>query len=116
MGHGAIGDGASAAARGAHGRQLRRGTLDYVLAYEALVQREFSHDPNAPGEPVFIVGQGHWVTHHAVAMLVFNLDTTRSSSNALALSIEYLHGRNQFGQLIEYAKVDAAALGVSYYW
>src|SRR5262249_50132897 len=56
VGHGALGDGA--AARGAHGRQLRRGTLDYVLAYEALVQREFSHDPTAPGEPVFIVDPG----------------------------------------------------------
>jgi len=116
LGHGALGGDDAAAARAKHGRELRRGRLDYLLAYEALVQREYSHDPAAPGQPVFIVGQGHWVTHHAVAMLVFNLDTLRSTSNALALSVEYLHGRNQFGQLIEYDQVDAVALGVSYYW
>jgi hypothetical protein len=117
MGHGALGgEGSSSAARGTHGRRLRRGARDFVLAYEALIQREYTQDPATPREPVFIVGPGHWVTHHAMASVVFNLDTKRSTSNALALSLEYIHGRNQFGQLIEYDTVDAVAVGVSYYW
>jgi hypothetical protein len=117
MGHGALGGGgASSAARGTHGRTLRRGARSYLLAYEALVQRQFAHDPAAPGQPVFVVGNSYWVTHHAVAMLVFNLDTLRSTSNALALSIEYLDGRNQHGQLTEYDKVRSGAVGLSYYW
>jgi hypothetical protein len=117
VGHGGLGaQDPSASARGPHGRALRRGARSYVLAYEALIQRQYAHDPAAPGQPVFVVGTGHWVTHHAMAMLVFNLDTLRSTSNALALSIEYIHGRNQRGQLTEYDEVNAGAVGLSYYW
>jgi hypothetical protein len=117
LGPGALGaEGGASAARGMHGRRLRRGARTWVLAYEALVQRQFSHDPAAPGEPVFMVNTDHWVTHHAMAMLVFNLDTARSTSNALAFSLELIDGRNQHGQLNEYDTIRTGAVGVSYYW
>jgi hypothetical protein len=98
------------------GRTLRRGARAYVLAYEALVQHKYAHDPGFPGQPVFRLDGGAWVTHHAVAMLVFNLDTLRSTSNALALSLELIDGRNQHGQLIEYDSVRTVAAAISYYW
>jgi hypothetical protein len=98
------------------GRSARRGARSYVLAYEALAQHKFAHDPASPGQPVFVLGSGHWLTHHAMAMLVFNLDTMRSTSNALALSLEYIDGRDQHGQLVEYHTIHAIAGAVSYYW
>jgi hypothetical protein len=98
------------------GRKLRRGARSYVLAYEALAQHKFVHVPAFAGEPVFALESGYWLTHHAMAMLVFNLDTLRSTSNALALSLEFIDGRNQHGQLVEYATVRTGSLGVSYYW
>jgi hypothetical protein len=39
-----------------------------------------------------------------------------ATSNAVAFSLDYLYGRNQFGQLIEYDELNSVALGVSYYW
>jgi hypothetical protein len=117
LGTGALGaEGASSAARGTHGRRLRRGARTWMLAYEALLQQQFSHDPAAPGRPVFLLGTGHWVTHHAMAMLFFNLDTAKSTSNALALSLEFIDGRNQHGQLIAYDTILTGAVGVSYFW
>jgi hypothetical protein len=117
FGPGALGGGGSSmGARGNHGRRLRRGARTYMLAYEALIQRQFAQDPNFPGEPVFIVGSGTWVTHHAQAMLMFNLDTLRSTSNALSISLEFFDGRNQHGQLIEYDRFTTGAIGLQYYW
>jgi hypothetical protein len=117
LGHGALGDGgAEEGARGGHGRLLRRGPRSFMLAYEALIQRQFTQDPAFPGQPVFIVGTGTWVTHHAMAILNFNLDTKRSTSNALAISLEFLDGRNQHGQLIEYDRFTTGAIGLQYYW
>jgi hypothetical protein len=116
IGAGALGTAGLAAARGTHGRKLRRGARTWMLAYEALLQRQYFHDPAAPGRPVFILGSGHWLTHHAMAILLFNLDTLRSTSNALAISIEFIDGRNQRGQLIEYDTIRTGALAVSYYW
>jgi Protein of unknown function (DUF1207) len=100
----------------ARGRRLRRGARSYILAYELLAQPKFAHDPAAVGEPVFTTVDGHWLTHHAMAMLMFNLDTRRSTSNAMALSLEYIDGRNQHGQLTEYATVQTGAFAFSYYW
>lgn len=117
FGPGALGGGGtSVGARGGHGRRLRRGARTYMLAYEALIQRQFTQDPAFPGEPVFIVGSGTWVTHHAMAMVMFNLDTMRSTSNALSISLEFLDGRNQHGQLIEYDTIRTGAIGLQYYW
>jgi hypothetical protein len=105
-----------APAPAARGRVLRRGARSYVLAYEALIQREFFHVAADVGEPVFVTGAGHWVTQHVMAMLVFNLDTHRSTSNALAVSLEYIDGRNQAGQLTEYDTIRTVATALSYYW
>ena len=87
-----------------------------MLAYELLAQHQYTHDPAAPGQPVFLTESGFWLTHHAMAMLIFNLDTLRSTSNALAVSLEYINGRNEHGQLIEYDQLRVAAASVSYYW
>ena len=107
----------AAPAAGPHAaRRLRRGARSYVLAYEALSQRKYLHDPTAPGQPLFLMGDGRWLTHHLMAMLVFNLDTERSTSNAIAVAVEFLDGRNQHGQLIEYDSVRTVALSLSYYW
>lgn len=95
---------------------LRRAGRTYMLAYEALIQRQFTQDPAFPGEPVFIVGSGRWVTHHAMAMIMFNLDTMRSTSNALSISLEFLDGRNQHGRLIEYDSIRTGAIGLQSYW
>ena len=44
------------------------------------------------------------------------LDTLRSTSNALSVSIEYLDGHNQHGQLTAYDTVRTGAIGLQYYW
>jgi hypothetical protein len=99
-------------------RRLHRGTVSYVLSYEALSQRQYHHDPDPlrRRQPVFVSGNGRWLTHHVVVMLVMNLDTERSTSNAIAGAVEYLDGRNQHGQLVEYDSVRTVALSISYYW
>lgn len=97
-------------------RRLRRGARSYVLAYEVLAQRKYHRDPATPGQAMFIQGDGRWLTHHLMTMLVFNLDTERSTSNAIAVALEYLDGRNQHGQLVEYDSIRTAALSLSYYW
>ncbi|MEP6652537.1 MAG: hypothetical protein ABJA82_04210 [Myxococcales bacterium] len=99
-------------------RRLHRGTFAYVLSYEALSQRQYLHDPDLlrRGQPVFVMGNGRWLTHHLMAMVVLNLDTERSTSNAIAGAVEYLDGRNQHGQLVEYDSVRTVAVSFSYYW
>jgi hypothetical protein len=99
-----------------HGRSLRRGARSYMLAYELLAQHRYRQDPAAPGRPVFLNGDGYWLTHHVMAMLMFNLDTQRSTSNAVAFALEYLGGRNQHGQLVEYDAIRTAAASILYYW
>jgi hypothetical protein len=99
-----------------HGRALKRGARSYLLAYELLAQPRYRQDPATPGRPVFLTDDGYWLTHHLMAMLMFNLDTQRSTSNAVAFALEYLDGRNQHGQLVEYATVRTAALSILYYW
>ena len=49
-------------------------------------------------------------------MGIYNLDTERSSSNAFAVSVDFIRGQSPFGQLVEYTHVSTFALGVSYYW
>jgi hypothetical protein len=118
LGHGAIDDETTrpVSAAPTRGRRLRRGARSYLLAYEVLAQHEYAHNPAAPGQALFVLGDGHWLTQHAMAMLLFNLDTQRSTSNALALSLEFIDGRNQHGQLIEYDAIRTGAFSLSYYW
>lgn len=99
-------------------RRLHRGTFSYVLSYEALSQRQYLHDPDPQrrGQPAFVMGNGRWLTHHLMAMVVLNLDTQRSTSNAIAGAVEYVDGRNQHGQLVEYDSIRTVAFSFSYYW
>jgi hypothetical protein len=64
----------------------------------------------------FVDAPGFFYVQHATLIGLYNLDTAHSSSNALGLSIDWIRGRSPFGQLIEYATVDAFAAGLSYYW
>lgn len=89
-----------------------------MLTYEALSQRQYLHDPDPlrRGQPFFVMGDGRWLTHHLMGMVVLNLDTQRSTSNAIAGAVEYLDGRNQHGQLVEYDSLRTVAVSFSYYW
>ena len=64
----------------------------------------------------FADAPGFFYVQHATLIGLYNLDTAHSSSNSLGLSIDWIRGRSPFGQLIEYATVDAFAAGLSYYW
>lgn len=102
---------------GPRGRTLRRGASAYMIAYELLAQRRFGLAPNAPpGTPIFASQDGYWLTHHVMAIWLWNLDTERSTSNALAFALEYIDGRNQHGQLIVYDSMRTVAASISYYW
>lgn len=94
----------------------RRGTFGFEAAYELLAKRRYDHVGPDPGPATFVAGTGSWYTQHAMLIGLYNLDTERSSSNAVGLSIDWIRGRSPFGQLTEYTRVDALAIGFEYYW
>ena len=94
----------------------RRGAFGLEAAYELLGRRQYDHAGPNPRAATFTAGTGFWYVQHAMLMLLYNLDTARSSSNALGLSIDWIRGRSPFGQLTEYTRVEAVAVGVQYYW
>ena len=103
------------AVRANHVRR-RRGAFTVEGAYELLAKRRYDHVGIEPGGAVFASADGFWYVQHATVLGLYNLDTERSSSNAVGLSLDWIRGRSPFGQLTEYTHVDALALGVSYYW
>ena len=98
-----------------HARK-RRGAFGLEAAYELLGKRQYDHTGPNPRTATFTTGTGFWYVQHAMLMLLYNLDTSRSSSNALGLSFDWLRGRSPFGQLTEYTRVDAFGVGLQYYW
>jgi len=94
----------------------RRGAFGLEVAYELLGKRQYTHTGMNPRAATFAAGSGYWYVQHAMLMLLYNLDTERSSSNALGLSIDWIRGRSPFGQLTEYTRVEAIAVGMQYYW
>ena len=103
------------AVRADHVRR-RRGAFTVEGAYELLAKRRYDHVGTEPGGAVFASASGFWYVQHATLMGLYNLDTERSSSNAVGLSLDWIRGRSPFGQLTEYTYVDALAVGLSYYW
>jgi hypothetical protein len=103
------------AVRADHVRR-RRGAFTVEGAYELLAKRRYDHVGTEPGGAVFASASGFWYIQHATVMGLYNLDTERSSSNAVGLSLDWIRGRSPFGQLTEYTHVDALALGLEYYW
>lgn len=103
------------AVRADHARQ-RRGAFGLEAAYELLGNRQYDHTGANPRAATFAAASGFWYVQHAMLMLLYNLDTERSSSNAVGLSIDWLRGRSPFGQLTEYTRVEAIAVGLQYYW
>ena len=101
----------------AHGFRSRRGPFSVEVAYEAAARSgRYDHVGAEPGGATFVAGSGFWYVQHATAMALYNLDTQHSSSNAVGLSFDWIQGRSPFGQLTEYARVKAFALGVVYFW
>jgi Protein of unknown function (DUF1207) len=101
---------------GGAGSSVRhRRTLDFMLAYDILLQRRYDHLGPEPGPPVFETLSGYWATSHAMLMALYNLGVERSTTNAVGLSIELLWGRVQHGQLLQYATVGTVAASLSYY-
>jgi hypothetical protein len=94
----------------------RRGAFTVEGAYELLAKRRYDHVGIEPGGAIFVSADGFWYIQHATLLGLYNLDTERSSSNAVGLSLEWIRGRSPFGQLTEYTHVDALAVGLSYYW
>lgn len=94
----------------------RRGAFGLEAAYELLGKRQYVHAGPNPRAATFSAGSGYWYVQHAMLMLLYNLDTARSSSNALGLSLDWIRGRSPFGQLTEYTRVEALAVGLQYYW
>jgi hypothetical protein len=94
----------------------RRGAFGLEAAYELLGKRQYAHTGPNPRAATFSAGSGYWYVQHAMLMLLYNLDTERSSSNALGLSVDWIRGRSPFGQLTEYTRVEAIAVGLQYYW
>lgn len=94
----------------------RRGAFGLEAAYELLAKRRYDHVGPEPGAATFVSTDGWWYVQHATVMGLYNLDTERSSSNALGLSLDWMDGRSPFGQLTEYTHVNAWAVGLSYYW
>ena len=94
----------------------RRGAFGAEAAYELLAKRRYDHVGPEPGAATFVSADGYWYVQHATVMVLYNLDTERSSSNAVGLSVDWIRGRSPFGQLTEYTHVDTIALGLSYYW
>jgi len=103
------------AVRADHARQ-RRGAFGLEAAYELLGKRQYDRSGPNPRAASFVAGSGFWYVQHAMLMLLYNLDTERSSSNALGLSVDWIRGRSPFGQLTEYTRVEAIAVGLQYYW
>jgi hypothetical protein len=101
---------------GADHVRRRRGAFTVEGAYELLAKRRYDHVGTEPGGAVFASASGFWYVQHATLMGLYNLDTERSSSNAVGLSLDWIRGRSPFGQLTEYTYVDALAVGLSYYW
>ena len=94
----------------------RRGAFGVEAAYELLGKRQYDRSGPNPRAATFVAGSGYWYVQHAMLMLLYNLDTVRSSSNALGLSVDWIRGRSPFGQLTEYTPVEAIAVGMQYYW
>ncbi|HVR04345.1 MAG TPA: DUF1207 domain-containing protein [Polyangia bacterium] len=94
----------------------RRGAFAAEAAYELLCKRRYDHMGAEPGPATFAATNSWWPIQHASIMAFYNLDTERSSSNAVGVSLDWIVGRSPFGQLTEYTRVDALALGFSYYW
>jgi Protein of unknown function (DUF1207) len=94
----------------------RRGAFTVEGAYELLAKRRYDHVGVEPGGATFVSADGFWYVQHATVLGLYNLDTERSSSNAVGLSLDWIRGRSPFGQLTEYTHVDTLALGVEYYW
>jgi hypothetical protein len=97
-------------------RSQRRGTFAVEAAYELNFRRRYAHVGPEPGAADLAAVDGYWRIHHLVLIGLYNLDTSRSSSNAVGLSLEWLSGPSPFGQLTEYAEVHTVAGGLAYYW
>jgi hypothetical protein len=97
-------------------QRLRRGWYTAGAKYELLMQRRFEQTGGQPGPATFVPIDGHWRTHHLMLTFQLNTRTRHSSSNALALSLEGILGRNQHGQLVAYHALKTIALSCSYYW
>lgn len=97
-------------------RSRQRGAFGLEAAYEFLAKRRYDHVGPEPGPATFVAASGFWYLHHAMLIALYNLDTVRSSSNAVGFSVDWIHGRSPFGQLTEYTRVDAIAGGFEYYW
>lgn len=94
----------------------RRGAFGVEAAYELVAKRRYQHVGPEPGRATFVADSGFWTIQHAMLIGLYNLDTERSSSNAVGFSLDWIHGRSPFGQLTEYTRVDAIAGGFEYYW
>jgi hypothetical protein len=97
-------------------QRFRRGRFSYALKYELLLQRSFEQFGGQPGPATFASLDGYWRTHHLMALFQINTRTRHSASNALAVGLEGIFGRNQHGQLVAYHEVKTIALSFSYYW
>ena len=94
----------------------RRGAFALEAAYELLAKRQYDHVGPEPRAATFVAGSGFWYVEHAMLFGLYNLDTERSSSNAVGLSLDWIRGRSPFWQLTEYTRVDAIAIDFEYYW
>jgi hypothetical protein len=95
----------------------RRGAFAFEAAYELLARRRYEHVGVEPAGPAtFMAATGYWYVQHAMVMALYNLDTQRSSSNAVGFSVDWIDGRSPFGQLTEYTTLRAFAIGLQYYW
>jgi hypothetical protein len=95
----------------------RRGAFAFEAAYELLAKRRYEHVGIEPAGPAtFVSASGYWYVQHAMVMALYNLDTERSSSNAVGFSVDWIDGRSPFGQLTEYTKLRTFAIGIEYYW
>ena len=103
-------------ARTANQYRKRRGPFGLEVAYELLAKRQYDHVGPLPGPATFVPGTGFWYIQHATFMALYNLDTQHSSSNAVGVTFDWIEGRSPFGQLTQYAYVQALALGLAYFW
>jgi hypothetical protein len=95
----------------------RRGAFAFEAAYELLAKRRYEHVGIEPAGPAtFVSASGYWYVQHAMVMALYNLDTERSSSNSVGLSVDWIDGRSPFGQLTEYTKLRTFSIGIQYYW
>jgi hypothetical protein len=95
----------------------RRGAFAFEAAYEVLAKRRYEHVGVEPAGPAtFVSASGYWYVQHAMVMALYNLDTERSSSNAVGFSVDWIYGRSPFGQLTEYTQLRTFAIAMQYYW